>query len=70
MAAADPIQQFVTYLTQIGAPGVLAYWLYTEIKERKRLQRIVESYLVVIETNARVNSALRRVVAGNGHEEG
>lgn len=69
MTTADPVAQFVGYLTQIGAPGVLAYWLYTEIKERKRLQKIVESYLVVVETNARMANALRRVVAGNGDEE-
>jgi len=39
---AEKLAQIGPLLTQIGIPGLLAGWLYIEIKERKRLQAVLE----------------------------
>jgi hypothetical protein len=58
------------FLTQYGAPGVLAVWLYREIKERERLQRKLEEFLPVFRSATRTMRNMNRVMAGDGPDEG
>lgn len=50
-------------LIQTGGPSViLAVWLAMEIRERKRLQRLVESFLPLVAETTRAISSVARVV--------
>lgn len=60
------IEQVIDWMQKLGPGGIMAVMWYLERKERVRLQSIIESFLPVVEANARVNRALRRVVTGNG----
>lgn len=59
------IEMFVDWMQKLGPGGIFALMFYLERKERIRLQGIIESFLPVVEANARVNRALRRVVTGS-----
>lgn len=59
------IEQVIDWMQKLGPGGIMAVMWYLERKERVRLQAVVESFLPVVEANARVNRALRRVVTGN-----
>lgn len=41
-----PLSELVGIIKTAGPTGILAVWLYFEIKERKRLQRLMESVLI------------------------
>lgn len=60
------IEQLIDWMQKLGPGGIMAVMWYLERKERVRLQNIIEGFLPVVEANARVNRALRRVVTGNG----
>lgn len=64
------IEQLLDLAQKLGPGGIFALMFFLERKERIRLQGIIESFLPVVEANARVNRALRRVVAGEGQEPG
>lgn len=56
------IEQFISVITSVGAPGVLAMWLWTELTERRRLQHIVESFLPLLDGTTRVTKSIGRMV--------
>lgn len=60
------IDQVLDWMQKLGPGGIMAVMWFLERKERVRLQTMLEGFLPVVQANARVNRALRRVVAGNG----
>jgi len=64
------VDQLLTVLTSAGAPGVLVLWLWSERKERLRLQRIIEGFLPLMTGTQRAMRNVTRVVGGDGDEDG
>lgn len=60
------VDQLVAIIANIGAPGVLIAWLWSERQERLRLQRIVEGFLPVLQGTQRAMQNVSRVVGGDG----
>lgn len=64
------IEQVIDWMQKLGPGGIMAVMWFLERKERVRLQGIVEGFLPIVAANARVNRALRRVVAGDKRPDG
>lgn len=70
------LEQFFPWLERLGIGAVFAlmWWMerkekLAERKERLRMQSLVESYLPVITSTARVQKALHKVVIGDDGED-
>lgn len=70
------VEQLWGFVQQAGIGGVFALMWWMALKdrdrernERLRLQGIIEGYLPVVQAQARVNSAMSRVVTGSSAVE-
>lgn len=64
------LQEAMQVITQLGVTGVLLLWLYTERKERLRLQRVVESFLPLLAgTQRAIRSVSKVITADDGEDE-
>lgn len=59
------LEQILQVVTSAGPAGVLALWLFSERKERLRLQRIVEGFLPLMRGTERAMRNVNRVVTGD-----
>lgn len=62
------IDQFVGILTSGGGYAVMAVWLWSERKERLRLQRLLEQFLPLMAGTQRAMKNVSRVISGGEDE--
>lgn len=58
------LDSLVTIVQTAGPSGILAFWLYTEVKERKRLQAVVESFIPMVGRTQRLVRNVNKVLGG------
>jgi hypothetical protein len=64
------IEQLINIVTAGGPSAVLALWLWSERKERLRLQRVLESFLPLLAGTQRAMRSVNRVVSGDTSDDG
>lgn len=64
------LQDALQVITQLGVSGVLLLWLYSERKERLRLQRVVESFLPILAGTQRAIRSVSNVITAEDGENG
>jgi hypothetical protein len=64
------LDQLIGLVTQGGPAVILAAWLWSERRERMRLQRVLESFLPLIAGTQRALRSVNRVVSGEIEDGG
>jgi len=70
MATGESFDSLVSIVQTAGPSTILVTWLWFEIKERKRLQRLIEdTYLPLMGRHTKLLHSINRVMSG-GREDG